>query len=623
MSRFVYSSPRRTSEQEFRAPRTVQAVREPSIAKLIATRGNQVVRRILDGADNHGGDAPPTGLALTALDGTGPALPVTVPDSEAERDASGLAKGQTDTTALSRLATAAPNAGTTPVPGSTGLLAAPILRRGLERRLGADLSEVRIHNDSVSHDFTRGIGANAATWGSHVYFAEGQFAPDTLAGQELLQHELIHTLQADAQSRIYRSPDSEARLREIERQLASLVITDEYRSNLEYERAALLGAGNLVGGNAITSQGQGQSISGVAEFDVTAGQSAALLVEEPAPVAPSVLAPRTAMPPLASGSATSVQAGEVDFELEQVTASQQSELALRGIRLPSASMAAVDPRHHRDYIDLRATAVGFGVYLGGYLVYCDGLPSPVLVPESQVDLASPAADTPDPAIYPNHTEAVQAIPFGPPAPGHGPSVTFYRAAGGAVVAPTTFSPATTPRIVECALRARRELVEQVQHDLVVLAVSLVAGLGLRAAFNQFARIGGGPTPFPLSGETFGARMAREMSAAGYRGNPYREFMRRMNALPRRLPPKEAAEAIKVATRAFTNGTQGTMPPVQIGDILVVPSRAGLNNAPVMGIKENGTVVMGRAPRLEIVTHTPEGKVLFPPQARIYGDIIWE
>jgi hypothetical protein len=328
-------------------------------------------------------------------------------------------------------------------------------------------------------------------------------------------------------------------------------------------------------------------------------------------------------------TAASVQRDEVAVDLEQVTPAQQAELASRGIRLPGASAAAVDPRRNGDYVDLRVNAVGFGIYLGGYLVYCDGLPLPVFVPDSDVDFGLTVVDTPDAAVYPDRTEAARATPFGPPAPGHGPPVAFYRGAGGGLVAPTTFSPATTPRFAECALRARRELAEQVQHDLVVLAISLVAGMALNALLNRIARIGGGdpvpPRPPVLaeSGEVFGARMAREMSAAGFRGNPYREFMQRMNALTRRLPPQEAADAIRVATREFTNGTQGTMPPVQIGDTLVVPSRAPIPNAPVMGVKADGTVIMGRAPRIEIVTHGPAGDLLFPPQVKIHGDIMWQ
>ncbi|MFJ5548707.1 hypothetical protein [Streptomyces sp. NPDC093225] len=324
-----------------------------------------------------------------------------------------------------------------------------------------------------------------------------------------------------------------------------------------------------------------------------------------------------------------LQRDESSFELEQVTPTEQAVLERRGIRLPVASAAASDPRRHGDYIDNRVTAVGYGIYLGGYLVYCEGLPLPLFVSESDVNLGLAAADTPDNAVYPSRDEAAAAVPYGPPAPGHGLAVTFYRGAGGAVVAPTVLSPATTPQIVECALRARRELAEQVQHDLAVLAIGLVAGMALRALLNRVARIGGGD-PEPLTspvlaetGEEFGARLAREMSEAGFRGNPFREFMRRLNALPRKLPPQEAAIAIRTATRQVSNGTMGTMNPLQVGDVLVVPSRAPIPNAPVMGIRADGSVIIGRVPRIEIVTTTPQGAPLFPPQTRLHGDITWE
>jgi hypothetical protein len=206
--------------------------------------------------------------------------------------------------------------------------------------------------------------------------------------------------------------------------------------------------------------------------------------------------------------------------------------------------------------------------------------------------------------------------------------TFYRGAGGAIVAPTVFSPATTPRLIETAQRARRELAQQVQRELVVLAITLVGGLALRAIINRIARIGSTRAEPPRAivppgtGSALGRTMAQEMRAAGFRGNPFREFMRRLNTRPQRLPPQEAAEAIEVATREFTGGTMGTMPPVQQGNILVVPSRAPIQNAPVMGVRSDGTVIMGTAPRIEIVRNA-QGVPVFPPQARITGDITWE
>ena len=193
-----------------------------------------------------------------------PGVPIAAPDSAAERDASALAKGGRDPAAVSRLTSAAPAAGISPVPGSSGMAAEPKLRRDWEQRLGADLSGVRIHDDPASHAFTRTIGARAATWGSHVFFATGRFRPDTAIGREVLHHELVHTLQPAARTVLHRAPESEALL-------------------------------------------QGQPISVVtmstAEYEALTGLSAALLPEEPLPRAPIVLGPGTAVPPPGLGPA--------------------------------------------------------------------------------------------------------------------------------------------------------------------------------------------------------------------------------------------------------------------------------------------------------------------------------
>jgi hypothetical protein len=78
------------------------------------------------------------------------------------------------------------------------------------------------------------------------------------------------------------------------------------------------------------------------------------------------------------------QAVDVDFEAP--TPRRAEELRQSGVQLPRVSQEVADPRAHRDFVDARVTAVGFGITAGGYLLYCDGLPLPVLVPESQVDV---------------------------------------------------------------------------------------------------------------------------------------------------------------------------------------------------------------------------------------------
>jgi hypothetical protein len=369
------------------------------------------------------------------------------------------------------------------------------------------------------------------------------------------------------------------------------------------------------------------------EYEREADQVSEQVMRMPDPAAQEddeELAPAIVVQQRTGVSPSRIQRDEVEIDLEVPPPAERAELRDRGVDLPQVSAASADPRGHSDYIDRRLNAVGFGIYLGGYMVYCTDLPLPIFVPDSHIDFGATSVGTDDPSIYGDRESALAAVPYGPPALGQPTrNATFYRGAGGAVIAPTLFSPATTPRFISTALQAQRALAEAVQHELVVLAVSLVGGMVLRAILNRIARIGmGGPEPPPRAlvppgtGSAFGRQMATEMRAVGFRGNPFREFIRRLNARPQRLPPQEAAEAIEVATREFSGGTMGTMPPVQHGNVLVVPSRAPIPNAPVVGIRADGTVVMGRAGGIEIVRNA-QGVPVMPPQARIVGDITWE
>lgn len=78
---------------------------------------------------------------------------------------------------------------------STGHPLSHDVRQDMENRFGADLSVVRIHRDTNADSVARSEGAKAFTAGSHIYFSEGLYCSDTLAGQELIAHELTHVLQ--------------------------------------------------------------------------------------------------------------------------------------------------------------------------------------------------------------------------------------------------------------------------------------------------------------------------------------------------------------------------------------------------------------------------------------------
>lgn len=71
----------------------------------------------------------------------------------------------------------------------------------MEAAFGADFSAVRIH---VGPQAAR-LGALAFTTGNDVYFAPGQYQPDTIKGDQLIGHELAHVIQ-QRQGRVRGAP---------------------------------------------------------------------------------------------------------------------------------------------------------------------------------------------------------------------------------------------------------------------------------------------------------------------------------------------------------------------------------------------------------------------------------
>jgi hypothetical protein len=72
-----------------------------------------------------------------------------------------------------------------------GLPLAPAVLAKMEAAFGADFSAVRVH---VGPQASR-IGAIAFTTGNDLYFAPGQYQPDSIRGQQLIGHELTHVIQ--------------------------------------------------------------------------------------------------------------------------------------------------------------------------------------------------------------------------------------------------------------------------------------------------------------------------------------------------------------------------------------------------------------------------------------------
>jgi hypothetical protein len=84
----------------------------------------------------------------------------------------------------------------------------PENQRFFESRLGAELTDVRIHKDSQAAVLAESLGARAFTRGSDIFFGRGQFAPGAAVGRHLLAHELAHVLQQGSRQSPRSNPGS-------------------------------------------------------------------------------------------------------------------------------------------------------------------------------------------------------------------------------------------------------------------------------------------------------------------------------------------------------------------------------------------------------------------------------
>jgi hypothetical protein len=157
----------------------------------------------------------------------------------------------------------------------------------------------------------------------------------------------------------------------------------------------------------------------------------------------------------------------------------------------------VTPKDDDDYIDKRMTAIGYNLYLRGFQAYCTGMNLPIDVPNTLMDLNVTKAEAIDTTVYDTLDKANEAIRQAPPRVQGVTPFAYYRGAGGAVIAPTIFSPATTPRIIATYYEARRLYAESVQHDLVGVAIGIITGMAVRALLGRIYRAQPGePDPPP-------------------------------------------------------------------------------------------------------------------------------
>jgi len=79
-----------------------------------------------------------------------------------------------------------------------GRLLPDAVRVELEIRFSSSLAGVRVHTGPLADEVARELGADALTFGQHIFFRAGKWQPETPSGRELLAHETAHTLQQQA-----------------------------------------------------------------------------------------------------------------------------------------------------------------------------------------------------------------------------------------------------------------------------------------------------------------------------------------------------------------------------------------------------------------------------------------
>jgi hypothetical protein len=132
------------------------------------------------------------------------------------RSEAGQAASRSETGTLARAPASAPAAAGAPPTAQLGAAlgtrsggaAMPAATRAFfEPRFGVDLGHVRIHDGEQAAAMAQAIQARAFTHGRDIYFARGEFDPNSQSGRRLIAHELTHVAQqgrGEAQSVLQR-----------------------------------------------------------------------------------------------------------------------------------------------------------------------------------------------------------------------------------------------------------------------------------------------------------------------------------------------------------------------------------------------------------------------------------
>jgi len=120
----------------------------------------------------------------------------------------------------------------------TGQELAPAIRESAERKVGSDLTGVRVHSDAAANAFVRSMHAQAATVDRDVFVSDS-VDDSTARGRKTLLHELVHVAQSGSASALPERSETNTS--------STMRIEDE---------AARIAAGSAAGASGLTERAQ-------------------------------------------------------------------------------------------------------------------------------------------------------------------------------------------------------------------------------------------------------------------------------------------------------------------------------------------------------------------------------
>ncbi len=194
-----------------RAPVAVE--RRPPVPVRVQASANTAARSPVRALQSRLGNQATQSLVARAL---APTAKVSKPTDAAELEAEETARkvsrmqqpaatassaGKGEKSLIQRAAAAQSASALTSAPVPQAGAGSPLpasVRKQMEPRFGADFGRVRVHDNQAAATHSAALSANAFTMGQHIYFGRGKFQPHSAAGQELIAHELTHTIQQGA-----------------------------------------------------------------------------------------------------------------------------------------------------------------------------------------------------------------------------------------------------------------------------------------------------------------------------------------------------------------------------------------------------------------------------------------